>query len=72
MPPRMLQDIHWSMGGLGLFPTYTLGKSVRAHSWSSPQDLPDLDDDFRRGEFGRLEELAQRQDSPSGYALSAG
>jgi carboxypeptidase Taq len=26
-----LQDIHWSMGGLGYFPTYTLGNLYAAH-----------------------------------------
>lgn len=26
-----LQDVHWSMGGLGYFPTYTLGNMYAAH-----------------------------------------
>ena len=50
-----LQDIHWSMGGLGYFPTYTLGNLYAAQFMQQArQDLGDLDDDFRRGEFGRL------------------
>ena len=50
-----LQDIHWSMGGLGYFPTYTLGNLYSAQ-WmdQAKQDLPGLEDDFRRGQFGRL------------------
>lgn len=50
-----LQDIHWSMGGIGYFPTYTLGNLYaaqlmeRAHS-----ELGDLDADFRNGDFARL------------------
>jgi carboxypeptidase Taq len=50
-----LQDIHWSMGGLGYFPTYTLGNLYAAQLMERARaDLGDLDGDFRRGEFGRL------------------
>lgn len=50
-----LQDIHWSMGGLGYFPTYTLGNLYAAQFMEQArQDLPGLDDDFRQGRFGRL------------------
>jgi carboxypeptidase Taq len=50
-----LQDIHWSMGGLGYFPTYTLGNLYAAQIMAQVRrDLPSLDDDFRRGEFHRL------------------
>jgi carboxypeptidase Taq len=50
-----LQDIHWSLGGLGYFPTYTLGNLYSAQLMEAARtDLGDLDPDFRRGEFGRL------------------
>lgn len=50
-----LQDIHWSMGSIGYFPTYTLGNLYAAQFMEQArQDLGDLDADFRRGEFGRL------------------
>ncbi|MCS7045988.1 MAG: carboxypeptidase M32 [Gemmataceae bacterium] len=50
-----LQDIHWSMGGFGYFPTYTLGNLFAAQFMEQARsDLPGLDDDFRRGEFRRL------------------
>jgi carboxypeptidase Taq len=50
-----LQDIHWSMGGIGYFPTYTLGNLYAAQFMDQArQDLGDLDGDFRRGEFRRL------------------
>jgi carboxypeptidase Taq len=50
-----LQDIHWSMGGIGYFPTYTLGNLYSAQFMEQArQDLGDLDGDFRKGEFGRL------------------
>jgi carboxypeptidase Taq len=51
-----LQDIHWSFGGIGYFPTYTLGNLYAAQLMSAARrELgAGLDDDFRRGEFGRL------------------
>jgi carboxypeptidase Taq len=50
-----LQDIHWSFGGLGYFPTYTLGNLYAAQFMEQARkDLPDVEGDFRRGEFGRL------------------
>jgi carboxypeptidase Taq len=50
-----LQDVHWSFGGIGYFPTYTLGNMYAAQFMEAARrDLPDLEGDFRRGEFGRL------------------
>jgi carboxypeptidase Taq len=50
-----LQDIHWSIGALGYFPTYTLGNLYAAQFMEKArQDLGNLDDDFRRGQFHRL------------------
>lgn len=50
-----LQDIHWSMGGLGYFPTYTLGNLYAAQFMEQARlDLEDVESDFRQGEFGRL------------------
>jgi len=38
-----LQDIHWSMGGFGYFPTYTLGNLAGSQLWQAAhRDLPDL------------------------------
>jgi carboxypeptidase Taq len=43
------------MGGIGYFPTYSLGNLYAAQFMEQArQDLGDLDGDFRRGEFGRL------------------
>ncbi len=50
-----LQDVHWSGGLIGYFPTYTLGNMYAAQFMEQArQDLGDLEGDFRRGEFGRL------------------
>lgn len=50
-----LQDIHWSMGGIGYFPTYTLGNMNAAQLFAAARkDLGDLDTQFAHGEFGAL------------------
>ncbi len=52
-----LQDIHWSMGGLGYFPTYTLGNLYAAQFMvKARQDLGDLDASLRNGWFRALKE----------------
>jgi carboxypeptidase Taq len=51
----VLQDIHWSIGLIGYFPTYALGNLISVQLWEVIQrDIPDLDDQMRRGEFGAL------------------
>ena len=53
----ILQDVHWSGGGFGYFPTYSLGNIVSLQIWEKVRDaLPDLENDFERGEFGPLHE----------------
>ncbi len=56
-----LQDIHWSFGGIGYFPTYTLGNLLGAQFMEkAAADIPGLNDDFRAGTFGRLSSWLQR------------
>ena len=50
-----LQDIHWSMGGIGYFPTYTLGNLYSAQLVAAARrQLPDLESSISRGEFAGL------------------
>jgi carboxypeptidase Taq len=52
-----LQDVHWSFGGIGYFPTYTLGNMYAAQFMEQAHaDLPELEGDFRRGSFARLKD----------------
>ena len=47
-----LQDIHWSLGAIGYFPTYTLGNLMSAQLFRSLRhDIPDAEGQYRRGEF---------------------
>ncbi len=47
-----LQDVHWSGGSFGYFPTYTLGNLYAAQFFAKARtELGDLEEQFRRGEF---------------------
>ena len=50
-----LQDIHWSMGALGYFPTYTLGSLYAAQLFDAAErDLGPQADAFAAGDFTPL------------------
>ena len=50
-----LQDIHWAMGAMGYFPTYTMGNLYAAQFFEQASaDLGDLDAMFAQGEFTPL------------------
>lgn len=51
----VLQDIHWSYGGIGYFPTYALGNVISALIWRVVRDaIPDLDEQMEAGELEGL------------------
>ncbi len=48
----VLQDVHWSAGLFGYFPTYSLGNLYAAQFFEKArQDVGDFESMFRRGEF---------------------
>lgn len=52
-----LQDIHWSMGAFGYFPTYTLGNIYAAELFTLIEtDFPDWEAHIRQGEFHFLKQ----------------
>ncbi|MCO8125570.1 carboxypeptidase M32 [Stieleria sp. TO1_6] len=51
----VLQDVHWSAGLFGYFPTYTLGNLAASQLFdAASEQLGDLDGMFSRGEFQPL------------------
>jgi carboxypeptidase Taq len=53
----VLQDVHWSLGYVGYFPTYTIGSIVSAQLWERARTaMPDLPGQLARGEFLPLRE----------------
>ncbi|HTR32906.1 MAG TPA: carboxypeptidase M32 [Gaiellaceae bacterium] len=51
----VLQDVHWSGGSIGYFPTYALGNLISAQIWEkATADVPGLEDGFEQGAFAPL------------------
>jgi carboxypeptidase Taq len=51
----VLQDVHWSNGYFGYFPTYAMGNLLSAMWWEKiHQEIPDLDSQIEQGKFSEL------------------
>ena len=51
----VLQDVHWSCGFFGYFPTYQLGNVMSVQIWEAARAaLPGLDEQFEQGDFSEL------------------
>ncbi|MDQ3777880.1 MAG: carboxypeptidase M32 [Actinomycetota bacterium] len=51
----VLQDVHWSGGSFGYFPTYLLGTVASVQIWERARaELPELDAQMEAGEFAPL------------------
>lgn len=67
----VLQDIHWSFGLFGYFPTYALGNLYAAQLFRAAADeLPDLRDGIARGEFRPLLDWLRERIHRRGRALA--
>ncbi len=50
-----LQDVHWSHGDIGYFPTYALGNIISAQLYAQiKEDVAGLEDGYQQGEFAPL------------------
>ena len=57
----VLQDIHWSFGAFGYFPTYTLGNLYSAQLLTAARkELPNHDEQIRNGDFTPLLEWMRK------------
>jgi len=53
----VLQDVHWSAGLVGYFPTYALGNLIAGQLWDrAHRDIPDLEQLLGAGELAPLRE----------------
>ena len=51
----VLQDVHWSSGAFGYFPTYTIGNLYSALLWNALKaDIPDIHARIEAGDFAPL------------------
>lgn len=68
----VLQDIHWSAGLVGYFPTYTLGNLYAAELMEAARgQLPGLDDALAAGRFGPLLEWLRTRVHAAGRMLES-
>lgn len=57
-----LQDVHWSMGAFGYFPTYALGNIHAACLYEAARrSIPDLDAHIEAGDFAPLRDWLRRE-----------
>ncbi|MCK4412957.1 MAG: carboxypeptidase M32 [Candidatus Eisenbacteria sp.] len=69
----VLQDIHWSIGLVGYFPTYALGNLYAAQFFNTAQkEIPDLHERFAAGEFLTLREWLRTKIHAPGQTYRAG
>ncbi len=67
-----LQDIHWSMGAIGYFPTYTLGTLYSAQFFEAAcRDISGLQEGFAEGRFTTLLEWLRENIHRHGRRYSA-
>ena len=67
----VLQDVHWSGGAFGYFPTYSLGNVIAGQLWeAAARDLPDLDAQIAAGELAPLGEWLRDRVHRHGRRLS--
>ncbi len=52
----VLQDIHWSQGSIGYFPSYALGNAFAAQIYRAMDREIDVESCLRRGEISRITE----------------
>ena len=69
----VLQDIHWSAGYIGYFPTYALGNLYGAQfSHTMGEEISGLDDKIASGDFNAILEWQRRHIHSPGKTYSAG
>jgi carboxypeptidase Taq len=58
----VLQDVHWSRGTIGYFPTYALGNVISVQLWQRVLEaVPDLDEHLERGDLVPLTDWLREQ-----------
>ena len=68
----VLQDVHWSEGIFGYFPTYSLGNVYSACLFQAlEKDIPNLQDDLAKGDLARATGWLKKSLQQHGSAYSA-
>ncbi|KAF9292830.1 hypothetical protein BGZ88_006082 [Linnemannia elongata] len=68
-----LQDIHWSVGIMGYFPTYTLGSIYAVQIYNhAREEIPDLDEHLAKGNMIVLKEWLNKNVHETGSLHESG
>ncbi len=68
-----LQDVHWSFGLFGYFPTYCLGNLYASQLWETiNQQIPALNDQMATGDFSSLKQWLNQNIHAHGKRYHAG
>ncbi|MEK7100065.1 MAG: carboxypeptidase M32, partial [Patescibacteria group bacterium] len=68
----VLQDVHWSTGYIGYFPTYTLGNLYSAQFWyTAKKQIPNLEQKIAKGDMKTLREWLRKHIHRHGKLYSA-
>lgn len=69
----ILQDVHWSMGAIGYFPTYTLGNLYSAQFYDAARKkISNLEKEITKGDFGNLLKWLRKNIHQHGKFYTAG
>lgn len=69
----VLQDVHWSGGGIGYFPTYSFGNLYAAQFYAAMKKaIPDIDKQIAKGEFGQIRSWLNKHIHAHGKTYTAG
>lgn len=67
----VLQDMHWSQGGIGYFPDYLLGSMLSSQLWDALESsIPDAREKIRAGDFAPLTKWLQDKVQRHGGAFT--
>lgn len=68
----VLQDIHWSQGSFGYFPTYAIGTIYASQLYGQmKKDIPNIEDDIKKGNFTRISKWLENKIHKYGYLYLA-
>ena len=69
----VLQDVHWSAGLIGYFPTYSFGNLYSAQFFSAmKKDIPDIDKKMAKGDFLEIKNWLNKKIHTHGKTYKAG
>jgi carboxypeptidase Taq len=68
----VLQDVNWSIGAIGYFPTYALGNIIAGQLWQQVnRDIPELEERIAVGELSGLREWLREKVHQHGAKYTA-